>query len=104
LSREKVEEIIKEAVDIESEFICEALPCRLIGMNAILMTQYIQFIADRLLVQLGYDKIYNVINPFEWMELISIESKANFFESNVSSYALANKTKDESVFDLNTEF
>jgi ribonucleoside-diphosphate reductase subunit M2 len=104
LSKEKVEEIIKEAVDIESEFICEALPCRLIGMNSILMIQYIQFIADRLLVQLGYDKIYNVINPFEWMELISIESKANFFESNVSSYALANKTKDENVFNFNTEF
>ena len=53
---------------------------------------------------MGYDKIYNVINPFEWMELISIESKANFFESNVSSYALANKTKDENVFELNTDF
>jgi len=104
LSKEKVEEIIREAVEIESEFICEALPCRLIGMNSVLMTQYIQFIADRLLIQLGYDKIYNVINPFEWMELISIESKANFFESNVSSYALANKTKDENVFELNTDF
>ena len=73
-------------------------------INPISFVQYIQFIADRLLIQLGYDKIYNVINPFEWMELISIESKANFFESNVSSYALANKTKDENVFELNTDF
>ena len=104
LSSEQVIEIIREAVDIETEFICEALPCRLIGMNSLLMTQYIQFVADRLLVQLGYEKIYGVPNPFEWMELISIESKANFFESNVSSYALANKTKDESVFDFSADF
>ena len=68
------------------------------------MTQYIQFVADRLIVQLGYEKIYNVPNPFEWMELISIESKANFFESNVSSYALANKTKTEDVFNMSDDF
>jgi ribonucleoside-diphosphate reductase subunit M2 len=104
LTSTQVEEIIRDAVDIETDFICEALPCRLIGMNSMLMTQYIRFVADRLLVQLGYDKIYNVPNPFEWMELISVESKANFFESNVSSYALANKTKDDSVFDLCMEF
>jgi ribonucleoside-diphosphate reductase subunit M2 len=104
LSKSKINEIIKEAVEIESDFICDALPCRLIGMNSILMTQYIQFVADRLIVQLGYDKIYNVPNPFEWMELISIESKANFFESNVSSYALANKTKTEDVFNMSDDF
>jgi ribonucleoside-diphosphate reductase subunit M2 len=104
LSQESVFEIIREAVSIESDFICEALPCRLIGMNSILMTQYIQYIADRLSLQLGYDKIYNVSNPFEWMELISIESKTNFFESNVSSYALANKTKDHNIFSLSSEF
>ena len=104
LSKHKVNEIIKNAVEIETEFICEALPCRLIGMNSILMTQYIQFVADRLVVQLGYDKIYNVSNPFDWMELISIESKANFFESNVSSYALANKTKTEDVFNMSDDF
>jgi ribonucleoside-diphosphate reductase subunit M2 len=104
LSKNKINEIIKEAVDIETEFICEALPCRLIGMNSVLMTQYIQFVADRLIVQLGYEKIYNVPNPFEWMELISIESKANFFESNVSSYALANKTKTEDVFNMSDDF
>jgi ribonucleoside-diphosphate reductase subunit M2 len=104
LSKSKINEIIKEAVEIETDFICDALPCRLIGMNSILMTQYIQFVADRLIVQLGYDKIYNVPNPFEWMELISIESKANFFESNVSSYALANKTKTEDVFNMSDDF
>jgi ribonucleoside-diphosphate reductase subunit M2 len=104
LSKNKVYEIIKNAVEIETEFICEALPCRLIGMNSILMTQYIQFVADRLVVQLGYDKIYNVSNPFDWMELISIESKANFFESNVSSYALANKSKADDIFNLNDSF
>jgi ribonucleoside-diphosphate reductase subunit M2 len=104
LSKNKINEIIKESVEIETEFICEALPCRLIGMNSILMTQYIQFVADRLIVQLGYEKIYNAPNPFEWMELISIESKANFFESNVSSYALANKTKTEDVFNMSDEF
>lgn len=104
LSSTQVHEIIKEAVSIETDFICEALPCRLIGMNSTSMTQYIQYVADRLCIQLGYDKIYNCINPFEWMELISIESKANFFESNVSSYALANKVKTTDVFELNCEF
>jgi len=104
VSKNKVHEIIKEAVDIESEFICEALPCRLIGMNSEMMTQYIQFVADRLLVQLGYEKLYNVSNPFDWMELISLEGKTNFFESRVSAYALADKKKDDSVFDFAAEF
>jgi len=93
LNKSRIYEIIKEAVDIETEFICEALPCRLIGMNSQSMSQYIQFVADRLCLQLGYDKIYNVSNPFDFMELISIESKTNFFEKRVSEYALANKTK-----------
>jgi ribonucleoside-diphosphate reductase subunit M2 len=104
MSRARIHEIIKEAVDIEIEFICEALPCKLIGMNSKMMTQYIQFVADRLSVQLGYDKIYNVTNPFDFMELISMEQKTNFFESRVSDYALANKTMDADVFDFNTEF
>ena len=73
LKKSKVYEIIKDAVEIETEFICDALPCRLIGMNSSLMTQYIQFVADRLCVQLGYDKIYNVTNSFDFMELISLE-------------------------------
>jgi len=104
MNKTRINEIIKEAVDIETEFICEALPCRLIGMNSQLMTQYIQFVADRLSVQLGYEKIYNVINPFDWMELISLEGKTNFFEKKVGDYALANKTKSEDVFEFTADF
>jgi len=104
VKKSRVHEIIKEAVEIENEFICEALPCRLIGMNSQLMTQYIQFCADRLCVQLGYDKIYNVGNPFDFMELISLEGKVNFFERYNDSYALATKTKDDSTFDLTEDF
>lgn len=104
MNKSKIHEIIKEAVEIEIEFICEALPCKLIGMNSQLMTQYIQFVADRLVVQLGYDKIYNAANPFDFMELISIEQKTNFFESRVSDYALANKTIDKDVFEFNSDF
>jgi ribonucleoside-diphosphate reductase subunit M2 len=104
ISKTKFLEIIKEAVDIEIEFICEALPCRLIGMNADMMSQYIKFCADRLSLQLGYDKIYDTSNPFDFMELISIESKTNFFEKRVSEYALSTKTKDEDIFDFNAEF
>jgi len=104
MSKTKIHEMIKEAVEIEIEFICDALPCKLIGMNSKLMSQYIQFVADRLTVQLGYDKIYNVTNPFDFMELISIEQKTNFFESRVSDYALANKTMDKDVFDFNSDF
>jgi ribonucleotide reductase beta subunit family protein with ferritin-like domain len=94
----------KEAVEIEVEFICEALPCRLIGMNSVLMTQYIQFVADRLCVQLGYDKIFNVKNCFPWMELISLESKTNFFEKSSDAYALANKSNMAEAFDLMDDF
>jgi ribonucleoside-diphosphate reductase subunit M2 len=104
VKKSKLHEIIKEAVEIESEFICEALPCRLIGMNSQLMNQYIQFCADRLCVQLGYEKIYNVGNPFDFMELISLEGKVNFFERLNDSYALANKNKDENVFEFNEDF
>jgi ribonucleotide reductase beta subunit family protein with ferritin-like domain len=102
--KSKVIEIIKEAVTIEIEFINESLPCRLIGMNADLMTQYIEFVADRLSVQLGYEKIYNTPNPFSFMELISLEGKCNFFEKRVGEYALANKTKDENIFEFDTNF
>ena len=104
VDKARIQEIIKEAVEIETEFICEALPCRLIGMNSELMTQYIQFVADRLCVQLGYKKIYNVTNCFDWMELISLESKTNFFEKRTDAYALANKTKSEEVFDFTEDF
>lgn len=87
----ELREIIEEAVDIETEFMCDALPCRLIGMNVSLMAQYIRFVADRLSIQLGGKKIYDAGNPFSFMELISMEQKTNFFESRVSEYALATK-------------
>jgi len=104
VKKSRVYEIIKEAVEIEMEFICQALPCRLIGMNSQMMTQYIQYCADRLCVQLGYDKIYNVSNPFDFMELISLEGKVNFFEKYNDSYALATKTKDDNTFELSEDF
>jgi ribonucleoside-diphosphate reductase subunit M2 len=104
MSKSKIHELVKEAVEIETEFICEALPCRLIGMNSKMMTQYIQFVADRLCLQLGYDKIYDVVNPFDFMELISLEAKSNFFEKRVDSYALADKTVSEETFNFNEDF
>ena len=104
MNQKTIHEIIKEAVVIETEFICEALPCRLIGMNSKLMTQYIQFVADRLCLQLGYDKIYDVGNPFDFMELISLEGKTNFFERTVSDYSLANKTVTEDTFQFTEDF
>jgi len=103
IDKSRIHEIIKEAVEIETEFICQALPCKLIGMNSELMTQYIQFVADRLCVQLGYKKIYNVENCFSWMETISLQSKTNFFEKRVSEYALANKNSDN-AFEFSEDF
>ena len=103
LDKSRIYEIIKEAVEIETEFICEALPCKLIGMNSDLMTQYIKFVADRLVVQLGYKKIYNVSNPFDFMELISLEGKTNFFERKISEYSLANKQTDN-AFEISEDF
>lgn len=94
----KIVELIKEAVQIEQEFITEALPCKLIGMNAKLMKQYIEFVADRLIVQLGYPKIYNSANPFDFMEMISLEGKTNFFEKRVGDYSLSNNDKSEDCF------
>jgi len=104
LNKKRIYEIIQEAVEIEKEFITEAIPCRMIGMNSKLMGQYIEFVADRLCLQLGYDKIYKATNPFDFMELISIESKVNFFERTNSEYALANKTVDADIFELNADF
>ena len=101
LGKKKVVEIIKEAVEIE-EFICDALPCRLIAMNETNGSIY-KFVADRLIVQIGHEKIYNVSCPFDFMEQISIEGKTNFLRS-VGEYALANKDKDESTFDLDDAF
>jgi len=90
VNKKRVMEIIREATEIEKEFITDALPARLIGMNGKLMTQYVEFVADRLCVQLGYDKIYKSQNPFDFMELISLETKTNFFERTNSEYALTN--------------
>lgn len=87
LDTDVIHEIIRSAVEKETAFICDALPCSLIGMNARDMTQYIQFVADRLSVQLGASKLYNATNPFDFMELISLEGKTNFFEKKVSEYS-----------------
>jgi ribonucleotide reductase beta subunit family protein with ferritin-like domain len=102
--KERVIEIIRDATEIEKSFITDSLPCRLIGMNAKLMTQYVEFVADRLSVQLGYDKIYGSHNPFDFMELISVETKTNFFERTNSEYALSNCKKDDAIFEFNTDF
>jgi ribonucleotide reductase beta subunit family protein with ferritin-like domain len=86
LPEEHIHMIIRGAVEVEREFITDALPCDLIGMNCELMTRYIEFVADRLLVSLGHSKIYNATNPFDWMELISLQGKTNFFEKRVGEY------------------
>ncbi|AII17147.1 ribonucleotide reductase class Ia beta subunit [Aureococcus anophagefferens virus] len=101
LDENNIKQLISEAVDIEKEFITEALPCNLIGMNADSMKEYIEFVADRLINQLGYSKIYNTQNPYTWMESISLEGKTNFFESRVSEYSRANITTDSSSSLLN---
>jgi ribonucleoside-diphosphate reductase subunit M2 len=89
LDESRVFEIVKEAVDIEREFVCDALPCALVGMNGDLMSQYIEFVADRLLMALGCGRLYNATNPFDWMELISLQGKTNFFEKRVGEYQKA---------------
>ena len=105
LKRQRLEEIIREAVEIEKEFICEALPCRLIGMNQMMMSQYIEFVADRLLLQLGGEKVYNSQNPFDWMEIISLEGKTNFFEKRVGEYSLTTKIENvDSAFEFSDNF
>ena len=97
--KKKVQDIIKDAVTIEKEFICDALPCKLIGMNSKLMSQYIEFVADRLLTQLGYEKVWNSANPFDFMEMISLDGKTNFFEKRVGDYSLSSGQKTQEVFD-----
>lgn len=104
VSKKKFVDIVKEAVLIEIEFITEAIPCRMIGMNSELMVQYIKFVADRLALQMGYDKIYSVPNPFDFMEHISIQKKTNFFEHRVSEYALSNKKIEGDVFAMDADF
>ena len=90
----QIVEIIKEAVEIEKEFICESLPCSLIGMNKTLMSQYIEYVADRLITQLNYRKIYNSENPFDFMNKTNLDGKSNFFEKRVTEYALASGSGD----------
>ena len=90
LTRDRIIEIITEAVSIEKNFINDSISCSMIGMNIVLMDQYIEYVADRLVYQLGYEKIYNRENPFDFMQLISMENKTNFFEKRVGEYSLAN--------------
>jgi ribonucleotide reductase beta subunit family protein with ferritin-like domain len=102
LDESTVHAIVRDAVDIEKEFINESLPCRLIGMNSEQMTTYIEYVADRLLTQLGYSKIYKAQNPFDFMEKIALEGKTNFFENRPSQYQKAsvlNKTKNNYSYD-----
>ncbi|CAN0141107.1 unnamed protein product [Ectocarpus sp. 12 AP-2014] len=103
---ERVAEIICDAVDIEKEFITSALPVELIGMNSALMRQYIEFCADRLLMELGCEKKYNSTNPFDWMEMISLQGKTNFFEKRVGEYSKSGVGVDaaDQEFTLEADF
>lgn len=109
LSQVTVHEIVKDAVEVEKSFIIDSIPCALLGMNADLMTQYIQFVADRLLAQLEYDTIWKVQNPFPFMNLISLENRTNFFEARVAEYSKANVGLNKSqqelrAFELDADF
>lgn len=105
IPQDTVERIVREAVDNEKEFITEAIPCALVGMNSESMSKYIEFVADRLLVDLGHSKMYHTDNPFPWMELISLEGKTNFFESRVSEYSRAGiNDPSREVFQLDDDF
>ena len=106
LPQEEIRHIITEAVIYEKEFIMDALPVSLIGMNADMMGEYIEFVADRLLVSLGNDKVYGTANPFPWMEMISLQGKTNFFEKRVGDYQKAGvlADRDKQVFSLDEDF
>ncbi|NNF01179.1 MAG: ribonucleoside-diphosphate reductase [Bacteroidia bacterium] len=107
LSKERVTLIIKEAVEIEQEFVTDSLPVNLIGMNSKLMSQYIEFVADRLLIELGCERIYNVENPFDFMDMINLQGKTNFFEKRVSEYQKAGvmtNSKEDQKFDVDADF
>lgn len=109
MSEERIRQIIVEAVDIEKEFITESLPVSLIGMNADLMAQYIEFVADHLLAELNCSKVYNVSNPFDFMEMISLQGKTNFFEKRVGEYQKAGvknsgQDKDKPRFSVDEDF
>ena len=100
LTQSKIKEIICGALEIEKEFILEALPVRLIGMNSDLMSQYLEFVTDRLLMTLGVPKVYNVTNPFDFMENIAIQGKTNFFEKRVAEYQKAGVATTSSIDDI----
>jgi len=106
LPEERVLEIVKNAVEMEKEFVTEALPVNLIGINAGMMCEYIEFVADHLIGSLGLDKHYNTANPFDWMEMISLEGKTNFFEKRVGEYAKAGVMSEaaDNMFDLDADF
>lgn len=104
VDQEVIYKIVDDAVRIEKKFINESLPCALIGMNSTMMSQYIEFVADRLLVQLGYDKKYIVENPFEFMELISLRPKTNFFEKKVGEYKKSTISKTSTVVEVSDDF
>ena len=108
MSKESVQKIITDAVEIEKEFITEALPVDLIGMNAKLMQQYIEFVADRWLSELGNPKVYNTANPFDFMEMISLQGKTNFFEKRVGDYqkagVMGNNNEEKNMFSLEEDF
>lgn len=106
LPKSTILDIIKDAVDIEKEFVSDALPVRLIGMNSDMMCQYIEFVADRLLVALNLEKIYNAENPFPWMDMINLQGKTNFFEKRVGDYQKSGvmADKDKQVFSLEEDF
>jgi ribonucleoside-diphosphate reductase beta chain len=106
LSNDTILTIIKDAVDIEKEFVSDALPVKLIGMNSDLMCQYIEFVADRLLAALGQEKIFNAENPFPWMDMISLQGKTNFFEKRVGDYQKSGvmTDRDKQVFTLDEDF
>jgi ribonucleoside-diphosphate reductase beta chain len=104
--KEKITEILKSALDIEKEFITESLPVDLIGMNCALMKQYLEFVTDRLLVDLECDKLYNTENPFDFMQNIALENKTNFFEKRVGEYTKANvgEKAEDNELNFNMEF
>jgi len=106
LTKEAATAIITDAVEIEKEFISDALPVSLIGMNAKLMSQYIEFVADRWLTELGYDKVYNTTNPFDFMEMISLQGKTNFFEKRVGDYQKSGvlNNQENKSFSLDEDF
>jgi ribonucleoside-diphosphate reductase beta chain len=109
LPQKMVHDMFKDALDVEYNFIIDSIPCAMLGMNADLMTEYIKFVADRLLLQLGYEKIWNSINPFPFMERSNLECRTNFFESRVAEYSKANVATNKSheelrMFDIEGDF